>query len=139
MTRLGDYGPTVVVGGGIAGAFLAAVLGQRGEPVTVFDSRPDPRTALDDAGRSINLAIAERGLVALRHIGLVDRIEQIVVAMRGRIVHDDGAQAMLPYGNLADEVLWSVDRAALTALLLDAETSNFGLVNAVEKSTSTSI
>jgi len=121
MTALGDNGPTLIIGGGIAGAYLAALLGSRGEPVTVFDSRPDPRKASDGEGRSINLAIAERGLAALRQLdGVVDTIEQLVVPMRGRIVHDGHVSGLQPYGNLPSEVLWSVDRTALTNVLLDA-------------------
>lgn len=121
MTALGDKGPTVVVGGGIAGAYMAALLGQRGELVTVLDSRPDPRTAAGAEGRSINLAIAERGLAALRQLaGAVETIEQIVVPMNGRIIHDDKVSGLQPYGNLPSEVLWSVDRTALTNVLLDA-------------------
>jgi len=120
MTALGDNGPTIVVGGGIAGAYMATLLGQRGELVTMFDSRPDPRTEAGAGGRSINLAIAERGLAALRQIGVVETIEQIVVPMNGRIIHDDQVSGLQPYGNLAAEVLWSVDRTALTNVLLDA-------------------
>ena len=121
MTALGDKGPTLVVGGGIAGAYMAALLGQRGEPVTVFDSRPDPRIATGLGGRSINLAIAERGLAALRQLdGVVAKIEKLVVPMNGRIIHDDNVSGLQPYGNLANEVLWSVDRTALINVLLDA-------------------
>jgi kynurenine 3-monooxygenase len=77
MTSLGENGPTLVIGGGIAGAYMAALLGQRGEQVTVFDSRPDPRSEAGAGGRSINLAIAERGLAALRQLdGVVDRVEK---------------------------------------------------------------
>ena len=121
MTSLGENGPTLVIGGGIAGAYMAALLGQRGEQVTVFDSRPDPRSEAGAGGRSINLAIAERGLAALRQLnGVVDRVEKIVVPMHGRIIHDDNVSGLQPYGNLPSEVLWSVDRTALTAVLLDA-------------------
>ena len=121
MTSLGDKGQTLVVGGGIAGAYMAALLGQRDEPVTVFDSRPDPRMDNGAGGRSINLAIAERGLAALRQLdGVVERIEQMVVPMNGRIIHDANVSGLQPYGNLPSEVLWSVDRTALTNVLLDA-------------------
>lgn len=120
MTALGDRGPTVVVGGGIAGAYMAAALGRRGEQVTVYDSRPDPRSDVGLGGRSINLAIAQRGLAALRRIDAVETIEPLVVKMEGRVIHDDHVRGLQPYGNTADEVLWSVDRTALTAVLLDA-------------------
>ncbi len=123
MSALGDRGPLLIVGGGIAGAYLAALLGSRGQQVMVFDSRRDPRADDGVGGRSINLAIAERGLAALRRIGLVETVESLAVVMHGRVVHDadrSGVSGMQPYGNLPDEVLWSVDRTAFTCALLDA-------------------
>ncbi len=121
MTSLGQNGPTIVVGGGIAGAYMAALLGQRGEKATVFDSREDPRLTSITGGRSINLAIAERGLAALRRLdGVIEAIEDAVVRMDGRIIHDEHVSGLQPYGNLPNEVLWSVDRTALTNLLLNA-------------------
>ncbi len=126
MSALGDNGPLVIVGGGIAGAYLAAMLGRRGHQVAMFDSRPDPRTDTHGGGRSINLAIAERGLLALRQLDLVDEITPLVVPMAGRIVHDaerSGVSGLQPYGTLDDEVLWSVDRTAFTVALLNAAES----------------
>lgn len=123
MSSLGDNGPLIVVGGGIAGAYLAAMLGRRGHQVSMFDSRPDPRRDDQGGGRSINLAIAERGLRALRELDLVDTIKPLVVPMAGRIVHDaerSGVTGLQPYGTLDDEVLWSVDRTEFTIALLDA-------------------
>ena len=120
MTALGANGPTVIVGGGIAGAYMAARLGRAGHQVTVLDSRPDPRTADGVLGRSINLALAERGLAALRELDLVDTIMQLCVPMQGRIIHDENVSGLQPYGIHADEVLQSIDRTALTNALLDA-------------------
>jgi len=121
VSALGDNGPTIVVGGGIAGAYMAALLGMRGVPVTVYDSRPDPRLTSITGGRSINLAIAERGLAAIRRLdGVIEKIDAISVPMRGRIVHDENISGLQLYGNLPNEYLWSVDRTALTCVLLDA-------------------
>ncbi|MEY2115504.1 MULTISPECIES: FAD-dependent oxidoreductase [Rhodanobacter] len=72
-------------------------------------------------GRSINLALAERGLQALRTAGLADDVLQRAVMMRGRMVHDrDGRSALQRYGVDDSEVIWSVSRGALNMLLLDA-------------------
>ena len=41
--------------------------------------------------------------------------------MRGRMVHElSGAPALQPYGQRADEVIWSVGRADLNRVLIEA-------------------
>ena len=55
-----------LIGGGLVGALLAQLLASRGFSVTVFEKRADPRRIGFTRGRTINLAIAERGLQALR-------------------------------------------------------------------------
>ncbi|QRP62508.1 FAD-dependent monooxygenase [Rhodanobacter sp. FDAARGOS 1247] len=110
-----------LIGGGLVGALLAQQLAQRGFAVEVFEKRPDPRLAGFLGGRSINLALAERGLQALRSAGLADDVLQRAVMMRGRMVHDrDGHSALQRYGVDDSEVIWSVSRGALNMLLLDA-------------------
>jgi kynurenine 3-monooxygenase len=66
--------PITIIGGGLVGALLAQQLAQRGFAVEVFEKRPDPRQAGFLGGRSINLALAERGLQALRTSGLADEV-----------------------------------------------------------------
>jgi kynurenine 3-monooxygenase len=113
--------PIAVVGAGLVGALTATLLSQRGFQVTVFEKRPDPRRVGFEAGRSINLALAERGLHALRVAGLEQRVRHETVMMRGRMVHDAAGQtALLRYGVDDSEVIWSVSRGGLTALMLDA-------------------
>jgi kynurenine 3-monooxygenase len=73
------------------------------------------------AGRSINLALANRGINALDQLGLMDEIRQLLIPMRGRMIHGpDGAQHLQPYGNKPNEVIYSVSRAALNMTLLNA-------------------
>jgi kynurenine 3-monooxygenase len=110
-----------LIGGGLVGALLAQQLAQRGFAVEVFEKRPDPRLAGFLGGRSINLALAERGLQALRSAGLADDVLQRAVMMRGRMVHDrQGNSGLQRYGVDDSEVIWSVSRGALNILLLDA-------------------
>ncbi len=126
MTRknskpLGDEGPLVVVGGGQAGALMATFLAKRGHDVHIFESRPDPRLVDLDAGRSINMALATRGIVAMRELGVYDRVEPITIPMRGRMVHpEEGEVNFQPYGTSDDHAIHSVGRHALNAILLDA-------------------
>ena len=117
-----------IVGGGPAGALLSIVLARQGVPTTVFERRSDPRRGLVAAGRSINLALAERGLNALRRIGLAERIQPLLIPMRGRVVHDPaGATTLLPYGQRPAEVIYSVSRAALNQLLIEAAIDEFAV------------
>ena len=110
-----------LIGGGLVGALLAQRLARRGFAVDVFEKRSDPRTAGFVGGRSINLALAERGLQALRSAGLADEVLGRAVMMRGRMVHTpDGRSGLQRYGVDDSEVIWSVSRGGLNMLLLDA-------------------
>ncbi len=114
--------PIVVSGAGPAGALLATYLGRQGHQVTVYESRPDLRAQDIDAGRSINLALATRGVVPLIDIGVVDRVDAITIPMRGRMVHapEEPSPELQPYGSKPHEVIHSVSRSDLNAILLDA-------------------
>jgi kynurenine 3-monooxygenase len=110
-----------IFGAGLAGALLATLLARRGVPVTVYERRPDPRVRGYEGGRSINLALAERGLAALRAAGLARPVLDQAVMMRGRMVHHtDGHTELLRYGRDDSEVIWSVHRGRLNLTLLDA-------------------
>ncbi|MFY2765053.1 FAD-dependent oxidoreductase [Arenimonas sp. MALMAid1274] len=110
-----------LVGAGLAGALLATLLARRGWSVDVFEKRPDPRSRGYEGGRSINLALAERGLNALRLAGLQDAVMAQAVMMRGRMVHPPGGgQQLQRYGRDDSEVIWSVHRGRLNIAMLDA-------------------
>lgn len=108
-----------ICGAGLVGTLLAVLLARRGFTVNVYEKRPDPRNGPHASGRSINLALAERGLAALREAGLGDKVLDLAVMMRGRMVHEDGrAPNLQRYGIDDSEVLWSVSRGGLNDLLL---------------------
>jgi kynurenine 3-monooxygenase len=110
-----------IVGAGLAGALLATLLAKRGWHVDVFERRGDPRISGYAGGRSINLALAERGLHALRSAGADAAVLGKAVMMRGRMVHFlDGSQQLQRYGRDDSEVIWSVSRGELNIVLLDA-------------------
>jgi kynurenine 3-monooxygenase len=122
-----------IIGAGLAGSLLAILLARRGFKVTVFERRADPRGAHQDAGRSINLALAARGIEALRRAGVLDRVMRLAIPMAGRMVHEhDGAAELQKYGVRPEEVIYSVSRATLNRVLVEAAdefdnvTLNFG-------------
>ena len=110
----------VIIGGGLAGSLMALFLARRGYRVDVLERRPDPRTAEVVEGRSINLALSERGLNALRAVGLEHEVRALCLPMHGRIVHDaDGAVSRQPYGQPGQHIN-SISRRALNELLIRA-------------------
>lgn len=109
-----------IVGAGLAGALLAALLARRGWQVDVYEKRGDPRVKGYEGGRSINLALAERGLHALREADADGPVMAQAVMMRGRMVHfADGRVELQRYGRDDSEVIWSVHRGDLNIILLD--------------------
>ncbi len=110
-----------IVGAGLAGALLAALLAQRGWKVQVFERRGDPRIDGYAGGRSINLALAERGLHALRQADADGAVLKQAVMMRGRMVHPiHGEPQLQRYGRDDSEVIWSINRGELNITLLNA-------------------
>ncbi len=114
--------PFTIIGAGPAGALLSIYLARQGHDVAVYESRPDLRRTDIGAGRSINLALATRGIVPLIDVGVIDRVDAITIPLRGRMVHGAGDEVAVfqPYGNEAHEVIHSVSRSDLNAILLDA-------------------
>ena len=114
-----------IVGGGLAGALLAILLARRGWSVDVFERRGDPRVEGYAGGRSINLALAERGLHALRQAGADEAVMRQAVMMRGRYVHPlQGAPGLQRYGRDDSEVIWSINRGELNIVLLQIAESH---------------
>jgi len=110
-----------VVGGGLAGCLLACFLAQRNEKVVLYERRPDPRGGVAERGRSINLALSERGLNALRRVGLDEQVLADALPMRGRMIHPvAGELDFQPYSADGARAINSISRGALNNVLLDA-------------------
>lgn len=113
--------PVNIVGAGLAGALIAVLLARRGFAVDLYDRRPDPRLTESERGRSINLALAARGIVALERAGMMDRIRPLLIPMRGRMIHSLSGETQLQrYGQRPDEVIFSVSRGDLNRVLIEA-------------------
>ena len=110
----------LIVGAGLCGSLLALRLGQRGYKVEVYESRPDLRKVDISAGRSINLALSNRGLKALRLCGMEEKAREICIPMYGRLMHDKvGNTFSSNYSGRNDEYINSISRGDLNAILLD--------------------
>ncbi|MEL7249957.1 MAG: NAD(P)/FAD-dependent oxidoreductase [Bacteroidota bacterium] len=110
----------VIVGAGLCGTLLGIRLVQRGYRVSLFERRPDLRLIEQDAGRSINLALSHRGLMALATAGLGEVVRDLCIPMRGRMIHaPSGEKWLSPYSGRTDEYINSISRPGLNALLLE--------------------
>lgn len=110
----------LIIGAGLCGSLLALRLGQRGYNVTVYEMRPDIRKVDISAGRSINLAFSDRGIKAMKLVGIQDKVKPLCIPMNGRMLHDlEGNTSLAPYSGRENEYINSVSRGQLNALLLN--------------------
>lgn len=113
-----------IIGAGLVGSLLSIYLAKRGYAVTVYERRPDMRKAEIIAGRSINLALSDRGIKALEEVGIMDEIRKIAIPMHGRLMHNaDGSTAYQAYGS-EGQYINSVSRAQLNMMLMDLAQQN---------------
>jgi kynurenine 3-monooxygenase len=108
-----------VVGAGLVGSLLSIYLAKRGYKIDLFERRPDMRKAKISAGKSINLALSDRGWKGLEGVGIADEIKKIAIPMYGRYIHHkDGSTAFQPYGK-DNQAIYSVSRAEINMRLMD--------------------
>lgn len=114
----------LVIGAGLVGSLLSIYLSKRGYKVFVYERRGDMRREKVEAGRSINLALSDRGLLALEKVGLAEEIKKIAIPMHGRFIHNlDGSTAFQRYGKQG-QYINSVSRAELNKKLMDLAEEN---------------
>jgi kynurenine 3-monooxygenase len=108
-----------IVGSGLVGSLLSIYLARRGHKVNVYERRADMRKQTMSAGRSINLALSDRGWRGLEGVGIADEIRKIAIPMYGRFIHHkDGSTAYQPYGK-EGQAINSVSRAEINMKLMD--------------------
>lgn len=109
---------SIVVGAGLVGSLQALMLAQKGHKVDVFERRSDIRNVDLIGGRSINLALSDRGWKALEIVGMTESIKDIAIPMTGRMMHSiDGELTYQAYGK-EGEAIYSVSRGELNKRLL---------------------
>jgi kynurenine 3-monooxygenase len=118
-----------VAGAGPVGALLAIILARKGYNINLFESRPDSRQHDIYQGKSINIALSDRGWLALEAVGIAEQVRQEAIPMKKRIMHAvDGTITEQAYGT-NDQAIWSVSRSGI----------NEQLLNLAEKETSVSL
>lgn len=112
-------GSFTVVGGGPVGSLLAISLARHGYKVGLYEGRPDSRKTSIYQGKSINIALSDRGWTSLGKIGISAKAKSQAIPMFHRAIHGtDGALSELPYGKKGDSI-WSVSRSGINEQLLD--------------------
>lgn len=107
-----------VIGSGLVGSLLAIYLKKRGHRITVFDRRADIRQT-EFSGRSINLAMSNRGWKALKEAGVEDEIKKIAIPLDKRAMHViDQPVYFQKYGK-EGEAIWSISRGILNRKMID--------------------
>ncbi len=108
-----------IIGAGLVGSLLSIYLSKQGYKVTIFERRSDMRKSSIVAGRSINLALSDRGINALEEVGIMDAIRKIAIPMHGRQLHHaDGSSGYQAYGN-EGQFINSVSRGELNCTLMN--------------------
>ena len=108
-----------LIGAGLVGSLLSIYLAKRGYKVTIYERRPDMRTNRISAGRSINLALSDRGWRGLEGVGIADEIKKVAIPMKGRMIHGiDSKLTYQPYGK-EGQAIYSVSRGGLNCVLMD--------------------
>ncbi|MBL7843718.1 MAG: FAD-dependent monooxygenase [Cyclobacteriaceae bacterium] len=107
-----------IVGAGLVGSLLSIYLAKRGYKISVYERRLDMRKHLIEGGRSINLALSNRGIRALEEVGLAEVLKQNAIPMHGRMIHDESGKLNLqPYGKNG-QFINSVSRGGLNMVLM---------------------
>ncbi len=107
-----------ITGAGLVGSLLAIYLKNRGYQVSVFERRNDMRKNAGYEGRSINLALSNRGIRALEEVGLAEELKKEAIPMHGRMIHDlQGHLNFQPYGK-AGQYINSISRSGLNKVFM---------------------
>ena len=108
-----------ILGAGLVGSLLSIYLSRRGYNVSVFERRVDMRKATIVAGRSINLALSDRGWRGLKGVGIEESIRKIAIPMDKRVMHNvKGELTSQQYGE-AGQSIYATSRGILNCVLMD--------------------
>ena len=113
-------GKIAIIGAGLVGSLQSIYMAKKGFQVDIYEGRADMRKQKMSAGRSINLALSDRGWKALEIAGIKEKIEAMSIPMYGRMIHDlDGSTTFQAYGK-ENQAIYSVSRGGLNRTLMDS-------------------
>ncbi len=122
-----------LIGAGLVGSLLSTYLNRQGYKVTAYERRPDMRKSVVAAGRSINLALSDRGWRGLAGAGLVDAVKEVAIPMTGRMIHSiEGKTTYQAYAK-EGQAIYSVSRGGLNCVLMDQAESNGTVIHYNER------
>jgi kynurenine 3-monooxygenase len=109
-----------ILGSGLIGSLLSIYLRKRGLDVNVYEKRADNRNQeYKEEGRSINMALSDRGWKSLEKVGLKEKILPLTIPMYGRKIHNEhGETTFIPYGK-EGQAIYSISRGKFNQLLMD--------------------
>src|SRR5436853_7832750 len=109
----------IILGAGLVGSLLSIYLARRGYKVHIYERRADMRKEDIPAGRSINLALSDRGWRGLKGAGIEEEIRKVAIPMHGRVIHNmSGQMAYQPYGEKGQSI-YATSRGLLNCVMMD--------------------
>src|SRR4051812_26606393 len=114
----------IILGAGLVGSLFSIYMSRRGYKVKIYERRPDMRKEDIPAGRSINLALSDRGWKGLRGAGIEEAIRKVAIPMYGRMIHSiKGELTQQAYGE-KDQSIFATSRGILNCVLMDEAEKN---------------
>ncbi len=116
-----NYKPDTIaiLGAGLVGSLLSIFLARRGYKVTMYERRADMRTEGIGGGKSINLALSNRGWLPLTQAGVIDVVENMIIPMIGRMMHDVSGELTFQHYGKEGQAINSISRGGLNAVLMN--------------------
>lgn len=106
-----------IVGSGLVGVVLAISLKKKGYTVTVYDRSEDIRN-IDFRGRSINLALSDRGWRILTELGIDEEVRELGIPMSARAIHTESGEVKYQQYSIKGDSIWAISRGGLNKDLI---------------------
>ena len=108
-----------ILGAGLVGSLLSIYLSRRGYNVSIYERRSDMRLQTMSAGRSINLALSDRGWRGLKGVGIENAIREVAIPMDRRIMHNVKSELTSQQYGEAGQNIYATSRGVLNCVLMD--------------------
>jgi len=113
----------IVAGAGMAGCFIALYFANRGYQVRILEKRDSMSKLLAKEGRSFNLTLYYRGILALKKLRLWEEVKKFAEVAEGNVAHLPQKSRFDRFDN-SKAVLYTIHRTSLNKLLLQIAKSH---------------